>query len=752
MYILCTIKYLILVVIFFMMFGVFGIYAASDTFNISVDITAAPGGDEGGGTTTPIPTISNLAVLVDSNIATITWTTIVPSYANVYWGETTNYEVGSMLGDVLQINHSVLIEDLEPNTQYHYKINVTSEFWITSTTGDKTFITEPLDITAPANVSKLEIILSDDDEVELSWVNPPDIDFDSVRIMRSSVFYPNDPVDGMVVYEGDYTETVDIDVVAGTKYYYTVFAKDVSGNYSSGAISSIEIPVPLAEPVDEPDEPDDDPTKDTDDVGPTDDGDGGGIGGTDDGDSEDKDISELDEVDGGEGEQEEDTNSLSDVVSQTFEGSYIQDGEEQTFQNNQEISISTGRSFIILVPIDQVPENTGSIIFTITDSQGIKNEYLLKLNQNKTAYEAVIPALVKSGKYDVDIVIYNFAHQPIKMLSSVLNAYEKIAREEFFNTTIQRAVTYTGVGVGILGVGIGQAIVATTQITSILDLWLIILRFFSSLFGFFRKHKKEQWGVVYDSVTKRPLDPAYLKIQREGRDYKTAISDIDGRYGFLVPHGSYTLNVHKTHYKFPSEKLAGRTEDELYDNLYFGGPIEINANTSELIQKNIPLDPIGFDWNEYIKQQKNLFVLHSRKKQVLLIVAKLVFFVGFAFSAYALWLDPSLMFNYYIFILYVFIFLIQLIHRTHSKVTQLVDKNTDLPIPFAIIKAYLIDKDRLIKKVVSDEFGNFYLMTSPGTYYFTIEKKLADGSYSQPYRTKPISLKKGVVLKNLYLL
>ncbi|MBU2010098.1 fibronectin type III domain-containing protein [Patescibacteria group bacterium] len=618
-----------------------------------------------------------------------------------------------------------------------------------STTGDKTFITDPLDTTAPANVSGLQIVFHDDDKVELSWVNPPDIDFDSVRIMHSTVFYPDDPVDGMVVYEGDHTEVIDTEVIAGVKYYYTIFAKDVNGNYSSGAIGSIEIPVPPAEPVDEPvDEPTDEPTEDVDDTGLVDDD-----GGTGSGDSKDEDISDSDEIDDGEqGDEDEDSVPLPDVPLQTFEGGYVQNGEVQLFQQNQEVQIDASYNFTISVSLDQTPENAELIIATITNIQeGSKNEYLLRLNQDKTAYEAVVPALTKGGKYNVDIVVYNSRYQPTKKLSNMLNvlgAHKKITPyKEYFNPTIQKVVTYTGVSVGA-----AQVIVLATQITSLMDFWLIILRFFSSLFGFFSKRKKEQWGVVYDSATKRPLDLAYIKIQKEGQNNKTAISDIDGHYGFLVPYGSYTLNVDKTYYKFPSEKFAGQTEDELYDNLYFGGPIEINADTSKLIQKNIPLDPIDFDWNEYIKQQKNLFVSHLWKKQALFIIAKLIFFAGFAFSAYALWLDPSLMFNCYIFILYIFIFLIQLIQHQCHKVTQLVDKNTDLPIPFAIIKAYFMNDDRLLKKVVSDEFGNFYLLTPPGIYYFTIEKKLADGSYSQPYRTKPISLKKGVVLKNLYLL
>lgn len=109
------------------------------------------------------------------------------------------------------------------------------------------------------------------------------------------------------------------------------------------------------------------------------------------------------------------------------------------------------------------------------------------------------------------------------------------------------------------------------------------------------------------------------------------------------------------------------------------------------------------------------------------------------------------MLNYGIFILYAGIFLFQSIWRVKHKITRLIDVNTGFPISFAIIKAYINENNILAKKVVSDEFGNFYLLTPPGTYYFTVEKKLSDGSYSKPYRTKPVYLKKGVILKNVYI-
>jgi hypothetical protein len=120
------------------------------------------------------------------------------------------------------------------------------------------------------------------------------------------------------------------------------------------------------------------------------------------------------------------------------------------------------------------------------------------------------------------------------------------------------------------------------------------------------KKRTRRWGVVYDSLTKQPLDPAYVTLKNnEGQTIATTITDIDGRYGFNVNPGSYTLNVDKTNYAFPSVKLAGRQADELYDSLYLGDIITID-NTTDIIAKNIPLDPINFSWNEAEKEKRNL--------------------------------------------------------------------------------------------------------------------------------------------------
>jgi hypothetical protein len=119
------------------------------------------------------------------------------------------------------------------------------------------------------------------------------------------------------------------------------------------------------------------------------------------------------------------------------------------------------------------------------------------------------------------------------------------------------------------------------------DLWLIPVRIFGLFVGAISgKRKVKKWGTVYDSITKRPLDPVYVSLIdiESNKEVEGVITDIDGRYGFLVLPGRYRIEVKKTNYSFPSNIMKGKEFDEVYKDLYFGEIIEIN-NEGQIIAK-----------------------------------------------------------------------------------------------------------------------------------------------------------------------
>ncbi len=293
------------------------------------------------------------------------------------------------------------------------------------------------------------------------------------------------------------------------------------------------------------------------------------------------------------------------------------------------------------------------------------------------------------------------------------------------------------------GVAVGsQVLLSTVTVTSFSDVYLIILKGFGLLAGFFRK-KRKPWGTAYDSVTKRPLDPAYVVIKNQaGDEISDAITDLDGRFGFFVPAGKYTMDASKTNYAFPSKKLVGKERDEVYEGLYHGDPVE--NKEGEVVVRNIPLDPVNFDWNEFEKNKQNLFRLYSEKEKKLRKAFDYIYNFGFFGSLLAAVFDGNY-FNYTFLVLYLGVIIYQkfFIYK-RTAVTLKYAKNNE-PIPYSIIKLFSPETGNQVKSVVSDQLGRFYLLVGVGKYYLTVDAKQPDASYKSIYKSEIMDLKKGIV-------
>lgn len=131
--------------------------------------------------------------------------------------------------------------------------------------------------------------------------------------------------------------------------------------------------------------------------------------------------------------------------------------------------------------------------------------------------------------------------------------------------------------------------------------WLVILRGLNQLLNFFSlKQTKQFWGIVYDSISKQPLDPVIVKLMYvDGREVETCVTDLAGRYGFLARPGKFKILARKTNYLFPSKYAPGST-DGIYENLYHGEFFTL-MDDYEVVAPNIPMDPASADWNQKAK-------------------------------------------------------------------------------------------------------------------------------------------------------
>lgn len=266
-----------------------------------------------------------------------------------------------------------------------------------------------------------------------------------------------------------------------------------------------------------------------------------------------------------------------------------------------------------------------------------------------------------------------------------------------------------------------------------------------SLF-FGRKKTEHPWGTVYDAITKRPLDPAYVVLSKAPTEPGVAgdmvgesITDIDGRYGFLVPGGRYVITAGKTHYAFPSQKMAGRTRDELYDNLYFGEPIDV-AHDGDVILRNIPMDPLEFDWNEFRKTQMGLSGGYRVVDKILSRLSSILFVAGCAFAIFAYMSSPTI-WNTVVLGIYAVMILVRLAMGPLRPFGVLTEQSSKLPLAYAIVRIFSVSGVEVAHKV-ADEAGRYYCLLAKGTYTVTIEKKLDDGSYQKIFTSRPLTIKK----------
>jgi len=377
------------------------------TANCPNDCPAAGGGGAGN-IDISVPNIYNLSIFPTTYSAVIKWQTSEKTITNLFWGKTSDYKEGTIAKADYATQHSVLIENLTPNSSYHFQIKVEDASGNKTFSQDQSFKTMALpDEIPPSNVSNLEAE-EGDAQLKISWQNPPDPDFEEVRIVKNNQFYPQDTNDGEIVYQGKAEHFIDEDVL-DEDYYYTIFSYDKQGNYSSGAIIKGKPkkapPAPPKLPLVPPLEPPVIPFE----------------------------IGKL---------------KLKDIA-------FIQNGKKLSIQNSS-ILADTNKPLKISIDYDKLPEVLKTIIITLekcgnteqtqnqgttestrndsgtanqdqkTDCQDRKTfSFLLRVNRDKTEYSATILSPYEAGIYPLAISILDFQHQELKELSGKLLLRQK---------------------------------------------------------------------------------------------------------------------------------------------------------------------------------------------------------------------------------------------------------------------------------------------------------------------------------------
>ncbi|MFO0702355.1 MAG: carboxypeptidase-like regulatory domain-containing protein [Candidatus Andersenbacteria bacterium] len=273
--------------------------------------------------------------------------------------------------------------------------------------------------------------------------------------------------------------------------------------------------------------------------------------------------------------------------------------------------------------------------------------------------------------------------------------------------------TPTGLSIAFAADHIASPVAAALAILNLLfaaslATWYpLLLRVFLEPLQLFSARRKPRWGVVYDSLTKVPIDLAIVRLYHvDGRLARTAVTDRSGRYGFLVDQPApYRIDVSKADYRL-SHLLGGKHADEQYANLYTGGVFTLAEPT--FVNFNIPVD------HDQVHQTvRQVLRRHYRRFAHVLIAyaGVLVGLVAFGVARTRLALV--------LLVLHVLVLLVFRRVAAGSRARPwgtVYDSSNDRPLPHAVVRIFDTQYDRLLESQVADRFARYGFLVGKGSY------------------------------------
>ena len=361
-------------------FNLFGGFLLPAVVGVAPPPPPPPPGGGGGGNP---PFLTGLQILdivmqsITADTATVSWRTNKLASFELHYGIDIGYG-NTTQADDFQTSRTGVLSSLSPDTTYHFEIVAEAEDGESVTSGDQTFETLPVPgFEPPLNISNFEAI-GEDEQIRLQWENPPTTEFQGVRLVRKTEFYPVHPSDGELAYDGVEEAALDTDLQNGVRYYYTGFAYDTDGNFASGMISSA-IPqkiIPGIPPPTVPPEPPQPPVIPPELVPP----------------------------------------GLLDLDLLDFD--FIQEGEKLPIIDGK-VKVKPLKPLTISINYEKLPEVLKTILVTLSDKDDKIFPFLLRVNDEKTRYLATL-APPDPGRYTINFTVVDFKNQGLKKVTGNL--------------------------------------------------------------------------------------------------------------------------------------------------------------------------------------------------------------------------------------------------------------------------------------------------------------------------------------------
>ncbi|MEY4723318.1 MAG: hypothetical protein RLZZ324_831 [Candidatus Parcubacteria bacterium] len=529
--------------------------------------TAAPGG--GGGNAPPPdtapPVISGVSVSgtdVVGGGATIAWQTNEGSTSQIKFGLTASY--GSTWNDgAFVVMHGTHLSGFADGTTYHFSVCSQDSASNVGCSPDATFTTATPtpapDVTPPPQVIGFTAAWNGD-FVALNWTNPPAPDFSGTLIMRSVGTPPSAPDQGTQVYRSSGTFITDSSVTPGVTYGYAAFTYDAAGNFSAAWTASVTVPAALVPPppavvpppVAPPPVSPPPPVSGT--VQPPTPGgtsNGSSTAGSGSAGSASGAASES-----GAGTSTGSTGSTPGGASGNGAGGASNTGTGGTSEGGSQGSNPTEGA----PNITPTPDNgeTAPPSATPVSSPNIFQSALTAINNTPAAQ-----AVTRTTR------------------AVIAAAQTPEVKAEVKNVVTPAVAVAAAANTAAAGAAAGAAFPYLTYLLSLATQPAQTIA----------RRKRDKWGVVYNALTKLPVDLAIVRLRdvATGRVVRTSVTDRLGRYIFLVPPGPYKIEVRKAGFTHPTAYLKGQQLDARYAGIMPGEDVVVPA--SGTMTANIPLDP-----------------------------------------------------------------------------------------------------------------------------------------------------------------
>lgn len=315
------------------------------------------------------------------------WTTNRIARFSLRWGETRDLSDGYVENDVLKDKQKTTIYNLKPDTEYFFElVGIDNKGRTTVLRQDSIKTEAEVKKGYVQNVSRFTAMVVDELGVLLSWRLPEIQDLQKVRLVKNHYSWPTSINDGEVIYEGLKSSFLDKDGLKNRDtQYYTIFVINDEGEWSSGAIVTARRYSSII----------------------TDYGSDGSL-------SDDKPQATTTEEERGGEVKVEEGDDWGKLKLGFRDIEIIQNSREYSFVDER-ITLSYKDSFLIRIKREALPPHLKIIIATLVDptNHSYSYSFIVKLNEDKTAYETVLAPLQTLGISSLQVEVIDLENKTI---------------------------------------------------------------------------------------------------------------------------------------------------------------------------------------------------------------------------------------------------------------------------------------------------------------------------------------------------